>query len=301
MKVLLAGVNSYIGKRLIPFLAEKGHEVVCIVRDKKTASAQSTYGAQVSFINGDMLRSQSIDPFPADIDAACYLINNLTQTSGFAGLEALAAQNFIDELNKTGCRHIVTLSGIQHQMTPAVYSRKHVEELLLRGKAELTILHTAMIIGHESMALELLGTVADKDTIILAKSWLKAYCQPIYADDVLGYIEGCLLNEKTFGRKFDIGGPEVLSFRQMVLNYIAVSKRNKPHIITVPLLTPSMSSYLLNILSPLSYTMAKSIVDNLQYDNICRDHAIKTIIPRQCVNFKRSLRLLSNDIAPVYH
>src|SRR5437588_1735556 len=122
MKVLLAGANSYIGARLIPFLRQKGHQVVCIARDKKHFSNQDKYQG-VTVINGDLLRSQSMEPFPPDIDAAFYLVNRLTQTSGFAGLEALSAQNFTDALNKTWCSQLITVSDISSSLN-------HIENIL---------------------------------------------------------------------------------------------------------------------------------------------------------------------------
>ncbi|HVV56297.1 MAG TPA: NAD(P)H-binding protein [Mucilaginibacter sp.] len=301
MKVLLAGVNSYIGKRMIGFLAEKGHHVVCLVRDKQLFCKQNELSRNVTVISGDLLRMQTVESFPQDIDAAYYLINTLTQTSEFAGLEALSARHFIDRINSTACRQIITLTGIQHHSSPNILSRQHVEDILGSGRAALTVFRTTMIIGDGSIATELLKTVTGKTPVIVAQSWTKARVQPIWVNDVLSYLEACLLNEKTYNRKFDIGGPEVLSFKQMLLYYIAVNIKQKPGIIAVPMLTSKMSSYLLNILTPVSYTMAKGIIETLQEDNICRDNSIAAILPREGTNFKRSLRLLHDGPAPIFN
>lgn len=257
MKVLLAGVNSYIGTHLIPFLVEKGHEVVCLVRDKKHFLKLNNYAGRVTLISGDLLRAQSIEPYPADIDAAYYLSNAFSQTSGFAGLEALSAQNFIDALDRVDCRQIITISGINNQANEAAMSRLNVEDILSTGNAALTILQTTLVIGRDSIAVELFNALIEKTPIIIAESWLRAHSQPIDIDDVLNYMEGCLLNEKTFGCEFDIGGPEILTFKQLLFIYIATFKKLKPTIVTVPFLTTKMSSYLLNVLTPVSYPMAK--------------------------------------------
>lgn len=301
MKVLLAGVNSYIGKRMIGFLSEKGHHVICLVRDKQLFCRQNELSANVSVISGDLLRPQSIESFPKDIDAAYYLINTLTQTSEFAGLEALSAQNFMDMIDRTYCKQIITLTGIQHHSSPNVLSRQHVEDILGSGRAALTVFCTTMIIGDGSIATELLKTVTGKTPVIVAQSWIKSRVQPIWADDVLNYLEASLLNEKTYDHKFDIGGPEILSFKQMLLYYIAVNTKQKPGIIAVPMLTPKMSSHLLNILTPVSYTMAKGIIETLQYDNICRDNSIADILPIESTGFKQSLRLLHDGQTPVFN
>ena len=299
MKVLLAGVNSYIGARLIPFLVEKGHEVVCLVRDKKYYQKQNTYAGKVTLLNGDLLRNQSIEPFPQDIDAAFYLSNTFSQTSAFAGLEALSAQNFIAALNQVNCKQIITISGINNQANAAALSRLNVEDILSTGNAALTILQTTMIIGPGSIAVELFNALTEKAPVIIAQSWIRARSQPIHIDDVLVYLEACLLNEHTYGCEFDIGGPEILTFKQLLLIYIATFKKLKPGVITVPFLTTKMSSYLLNVLTPVSYPMAKNIVENLQYDNVCRDEEIRHIVPLALATFKKSIRQLHDSVTQV--
>lgn len=301
MRVLLAGVNSYIGARLVPFLVLKGHEVVCLVRDKKYFQKFTNYAGKVTLISGDLLRPQSMEPIPKDIDAAYYLINTFTQTSGFAGLEALSAKHFIEAVSSTGCQQVITISGINNQANEAALSRLNVEDILSNSHIPLTIFQTAMIIGPGSIALELLNALTEKTPVIIAQSWIRARSQPINIDDVLTYLEACLLNGLTYGREFDIGGPEVLAFKQLLFIYIATFKKLKPNMVTVPFLTTRMSSYLLNVLTPVSYPMAKNIVENLQYDNICRDDEIRDIIPATLTTFKRSIRQLHDTEISMPH
>jgi len=267
MKVLVAGANSYIGSHLIPVLLEKGHDVVCLSRDKKNSAAQ-VVDKSITILNGDLLRSQSIEPFPEDIDAAYYLVNRLTQTLGFATLEALSAQNFIDALNKVPCRQVITVSGICNNPSPSTVSRRNVEDILSSGKAALTILETTMIIGMGSIAMEMFNALTRKTPIIISRRWARARTQPIYTVDLLEYLEACLLNKKTFNRRFEVGGPEVLRFKQMLLIYIAIFKDFKPAIINLPFLTDKLSSNLLDLLSPLNYSDAQALVENLKTHNI---------------------------------
>ena len=285
MKVLLAGANSYIGARLIPFLAEKGHEVVCIVRDKKYFTGQIKYPG-VAVQNGDLLRSQSIEPFPEDIDAAFYLVNRLTQTSGFAGLEALSAQNFMDALNKTNCGQLITIGDTCNP------SRAHIENILANGKAALTGLQTSMIIGEGSISLELFNALTQNTPIVITKSWANTVIQPVYVDDVLTCLHDCLLNKDTFNHKFDIGGPQALTFKQMLLIYIATYMDVKPGIVIIPFLNSKLSSYLVNFLSPTSYPEAQGLLQNLDNDSVCKDGRINAILPREYTTFKQSLRLI---------
>lgn len=291
MKVLLAGASSYIGTRLIPVLLQKGHKVFCLVRDKNHFHQHNPNAAKVTVISGDLLRRQSMEAFPTDIDVAYYLVNSFTQTSGFAALGALSAQNFVDSLDRVNCRQVITLSDICSEDSESCQSRLLVEEVLENGRAALTILNSAMIIGEASIALEMFHILTSKAPVVIAQNWAKVHAQPIAAIDVLGYLEDCLLNEETFNCKFDIGGPEVLLFRQMLLMYIATYRDFKPKIVTLPFLGSQLSSHLLNLLTTVSYPEAQTLIENLKSDTTCHDDSINEIIPRRCLTFKQSLRL----------
>lgn len=296
MKVLLAGANSYIGIHLIPNLLEKGHEVVCLVRDKVHFYKSSPYAGAVTVIGGDLLRRQSIEALPENIDAAYYLVSSFIQTSEFAVLGALSAQNFMEVINQVNCSQIITLGDINHITANNMQARLQIEDILSSGKPKLTVLNTTMIIGAGSTALEMFNALTARAPIVITQNWIKTRLQPISITDVLEYLEICLLNEKTFNRKFDIGGPQVLMFKQMLLLYIAIYKNIKPKIVILPYLTAQLSSYLLNILTPVSYPGAQSLIENLKHDIICRDGFIKDIVPMQCLTFKQSLKMAINSV-----
>lgn len=289
MKVLLTGANGYIGARLIPALLEQGHEVVCLVRDKKLFEKQSPYAGQLTTITGDLLRNRSMEPLPDNIDAAYYLVNALPQTSGFAGLEALSAENFIEAVNQTHCKHIISLSEIDDHLGNAGLSRQHVEDVLRQANAAITILKSTMIIGPGSIATELLEGLTKKSPIIIATNWAKAQEQPISTQNVVAYLVGCLLNEDTFNSEFHISGPDVLTFKQMLLMYGEVCRQRKVKIVTVPQVSSALSSYWLNYLTPISYSHAKTLVENLRFDLVSRDDAIQAIIPMQLQPLKEAL------------
>ncbi|MCJ8210366.1 NAD(P)H-binding protein [Mucilaginibacter sp. RS28] len=288
MKVLLTGANGYVGTRLIPVLLAKGHEVICLVRDKNLFRKQSVYADQVTVVNGDLLRTRSMEPLPADIDAAYYLVNAMVQTSGFAGLEALAAQNFVDAIDQTNCRQIISLSEIDDHLENS-RSRQHVEEILSKADAAITILKTTMMIGPGSVANELMDGLTRKMPVIIASMWAKAQEQPIAVCDVVNYLEGCLLNAAAYNSEFHISGPEILTFRQMLTIYGAECKGAKVKIMTVPQVSSALSSYWLNFLTPISYSHAKTLVENLKYDLISRDDAIVDIVPFKRLTFKEAL------------
>jgi hypothetical protein len=148
-----------------------------------------------------------------------------------------------------------------------------------------------MIIGAGSTALEMFNTLASKTSIVVPQNWIKTRLQPIATIDVLQYLESCLLNERTYNQKFDIGGPDVLSFKQMLLIYIAVYKKIKPGIVILPFLTSQLSSHLLNTLAPVNYAEAQSLIENLKHDTICRENSIKHIIPVHPLTPKQMIQL----------
>lgn len=290
MKVLLTGANGYIGARLIPALLAQGHEVVCLVRDKVLFEKQSAHAAEVTTITGDLLRNRSIQALPTDIQAAYYLVNALPQTSGFAGLEALSAENFINAINQTHCKQIISLSEIDDHLTEAGLSRMHVEDILRKADAAVTMLKSTMIVGEGSIALELMEGLTKKSPILIAQKWAKAQEEPIATSNVVEYLAGCLLNEDTFNSEFHISGPEILTFKQMLLLHGEVCRGRKVNIMTMPQVSAALSSYWLNYLTPISFSHAKTLVENLKYDLVSRDDAIKSIVPLKLKDLRQALQ-----------
>jgi len=297
MKILLAGANGYIGTRLIPVLLEKGYDVVCLVRDKRRFHENSTYAEHVALLTGDLLVTDSIEKFPGDIDAAFYLVHSMAQNKDFANLEALSAENFITALNKTNCRQIIYLSGItnDNNLSKHLQSRRHVEDVLCQGKAALTVLRASIIIGSGSSSFEIIRDLTEKLPIMTVPRWVNTLCQPIAIRDVLGYMEGVLLNERAFGQTFDIGGPDVLSFKNMMLTYAKVRKLNR-FLITLPFLSPKISSYWLYFVTSTSYSLAQSLVDSMKNETICKDSSINEIAPRECLSYRQALELAFEKI-----
>lgn len=293
MKVLLAGANGYIGTRLIPVLLEKGHEVVCLVRDKKHFRGYSNVTNHVTLLTGDLLKESSIEAFPADIDAAYYLVHSITKTHDLAALEALSAYNFIHALDKTNCRQTIFLSGIVNKDNQSKHleSRKHVEDVLREGKSALTVLRAAIIVGPGSAAFEIIRDLTEKLPLMTVPQWVNTPCQPIAIRDVVAYLESVMLNEKTFNRSFDIGGPDILSFREMILGY-AKARKLKRHIITVPFLSSKILSCWLYFTTSLSYKMVLSLISSLKNETIMHEHSIEEVVPRQCLTYKESLHLI---------
>jgi uncharacterized protein YbjT (DUF2867 family) len=292
MKVLIAGANGYIGTRLIPILLEKGHDLVCLVRDKRRFHEQSDYGDKVTLLQGDLLHKESIETFPKDIEAAYYLVHSMSQNENFAKLEAESAQNFVEALDKTKSKQVIFLSGITNDdnLSQHLQSRRHVEDVLEQAKAPLTVLRASIIIGSGSASFEIIRDLTEKLPLMTVPRWVNTKFQPIGIRDVLGYLEGVLLNEKAFGKTFDIGGPDILSFKDMMLGYAKVRKL-KRHIITIPFLSPKISSYWLYFVTSTSYQLAQSLVDSMKNETIMKNHDIDKVVKRKCLTYQEALEL----------
>ncbi len=292
MKVLLAGANGYIGTRIIPLLLESKHELVCLVRDKRRFHEQSDYSKHVQLLTGDLLNADAIEPFPEDIDAAYYLVHSMTGNKNFDELESKSAENFVKALDKTNCKQVIFLSGITNDtnLSKHLTSRRHVEDVLREGKAAVTVLRASIIIGSGSSSFEIIRDLTEKLPVMTVPRWVNTKCQPIGIRDVLIYLQSVLLNEKAMGRTFDIGGPDVLSFKQMMLIYADVRKL-KRRIITIPFLSPKISSYWLFFVTSTSYSLAQSLVDSMKNETIAKDEAIKEIDAHKCLTYREALEL----------
>ncbi|HTH82489.1 MAG TPA: SDR family oxidoreductase [Mucilaginibacter sp.] len=297
MKVLLAGANGYIGTRLIPVLLEKDHDLVCLVRDKRRFHEQSDFSDKVTLLKGDLLKKESIDSFPEDIDVAYYLVHSMSQDKNFAELEADSARNFVQHLDKTKCKQIIFLSGITNDsgLSQHLKSRRHVEDVLKEAKAPVTVLRAAIIIGSGSASFEIIRDLTEKLPLMTVPRWVNTRCQPISIRDVLGYLEGVMHNKKALNKTFDIGGPDILSFKNMMLTYADV-RHLKRYIITIPFLSPKISSYWLYFVTSVSYELAQSLVDSMKNETIMKDHTIDAVVPRKCLTYREALELAFKKI-----
>jgi uncharacterized protein YbjT (DUF2867 family) len=298
MKILLTGANGYIGTRLLPLLLEDGHDVVCMVRDKRRFAEESDFGKQVKIITGDLLQPETLDSIPEDIDAAYYLVHSMsTSSKDFSDLELKSAQNFVKALKVTACRQVIYLTGIVNDadLSKHLTSRLSVEKELIESNISYTILRAAIIIGSGSASFEIIRDLTEKLPVMVAPKWVRTLCQPIGIRDVLAYLKGVLLHEGAFNQTFDIGGPDVLTYKGMMLQY-AKSRNLKRWIITVPVLTPKLSSLWLNLVTSVPYSLARSLVDSMKNEVVCKDDRIKEIVPRTCVTYMEALNLAFEKI-----
>ena len=290
MKILLTGASGYIGKRLLPVLVENGHEVVCCVRDKTRFSYPKSLDPMVQVVEVDLLDISSLNNIPKDIDGAFYLVHSMSNSSDYLKLEKECAVNFRSAINQTNAEHVVYLSGIVNEeaLSEHLNSRKNVEIELGKGSFQLTTLRAGIIVGSGSASFEIMRDIVEKLPIMVTPKWLKTKCQPIGIADVISFLSKSILNPKTYNQNFDIGGPDILSYKDMLLEF-GKSRNLKRYILTVPVMTPKLSAYWLYFVTSTSYKLALALVSSMKIEVLCRNHDINKILNIEPISYKEAL------------
>jgi len=291
MKILLTGSSGYIGKRLLPILVESGYDVICCVRDIKRFAPPESIKSRIKIIQIDLLDRSSLDIIPEDIDGAFYLVHSMSASSDYPLLEQKSAENFRNAINKTKVKHVVYLSGIVNEsdLSKHLASRKNVEIELGKGNYHLTTLRAGIIIGSGSASFEIMRDLVEKLPIMITPRWLNTKCQPIGISDVIKILSKTILNPRTYNNDFDIGGPDILSYKEMLLEFARI-RNLKRHIFTVPIMTPKLSSYWLYFVTSTSYKLAVSLVNSMKIEVICRNHDINEILGIRPMDYQAALK-----------
>lgn len=290
MKVLLTGATGYIGKRLLPVLVSQGYNVVCCVRDKNKFHYEELLNKKIDVIEVDLNNKESLATIPKDIDFAFYLVHSMSTAKNYDELEKESAINFREVLNNTKVKQVIYLSGIVNSETLSKHlnSRKNVELELSKGNFSLTTVRAGIIIGSGSASFEIIRDLVEKLPIMIAPKWLKTKCQPIGISDVIKILTGILNNEKTFNNTYDIAGDEILTYKEMLLDFASV-RGLKRYIWTVPVMTPKLSSYWLYFITSISYKLAVSLVDSMKVEVIAKDKEINKLLNLNPLTYKESI------------
>jgi uncharacterized protein YbjT (DUF2867 family) len=299
--LLLTGATGYIGLRLVPDLLEAGHRVTALVRDRRRfpAAEFSEAGDRLQVIEGDLLQPGTLRDFPADLDAALYLLHSMGGGGDFATREKSVALNFINALRATSCKRIIYLGGLVDEsadLSPHLRSRLDVEEVLRSGPAELTTLRASIIVGSGSASFEIVRDLAEKLPVMVAPRWVNTRCQPIAIRNVIEYLTGVLRVPETAGRTYDIGGPEVLRYRDLLQGYATV-RGLKRWFIPVPFLSPQLSSWWLYLMTTTSFPLARALVASLESETVCRNTEIRGLLPLDLLTYRQAVESALSRIA----
>lgn len=288
--ILLTGATGYIGKRLLPVLVAHGYHVVCGVRDVARFSPPQALRNHLTVIRLDLLDKDTLNNIPKHIHGAYYLVHSMASAKNYQALELQCAINFRQALQHTQCQHVLYLSGIVNatQLSKHLSSRKNVEDTLAQGSYHFTTLRAGIIIGSGSASFEIIRDLVEKLPLMVAPKWLNTKCQPIAIRDVLSFLVKSLLNKQVFDANFDIGGPDILTYKDMLLEF-ARKRRLKRSIITLPVMTPRLSSYWLYFVTATSYKLATALVSSMKVEVVCQNNRLAELLHIQPLSYREAL------------
>lgn len=296
-KIFVTGANGFVGKRLITVLLKDGHEVYALCRIKGAFAEKKE---NLHYIFGDLRNQSTLKSIPKDIDAAYYLVHSMSDTdNNLAHSEREVVNQFLEGIKQTSIKQIIYLSGIvndEKKLSPHLKSRLMVEKALIKSGIPTTILRASIIIGSGSASFEIIRDLTEKLPLMIAPKWVKTNCQPIAIRDVLFYLSKVLLNPDCMKQIFDIGGPEVLSFKDLLLEY-AKFRNLRRFIIDVPVLTPRLSSYWLLLVTSVPFSLCSYLVESMKISTVVQLNGIQEIIPHQCLRYSEALDLAFQKIA----
>ena len=298
MKILLTGANGYIGMRLLPRLLDLGHEVVCAVRDKKRLSVDDETLSRIEVVEIDFLQKVNPDILPKDIKAAYYLIHSMSSsTQDFDEKEALSAENFNTYLEASSVEQVIYLSGIvnEEKLSKHLRSRKNVEDILYQGSFKLTVLRAGIIVGSGSSSFEIIRDLCEKLPVMITPKWVLTKAQPIGIRDVINFLTGVLGKKETYNDSFDIGGKDILTYKEMLHQY-AKARGFKNWILTVPVMTPKLSSYWLYFVTSTSYKLAVNLVDSMKMEVVAKDNRLQELLDLETHSYMEAIDMAFKKI-----
>jgi uncharacterized protein YbjT (DUF2867 family) len=292
MRILITGTTGYIAKRLALRLLEDDHRLICCVRDLERIPDEIEDHPNIEYIKVDFLDTSGVE-FPKDIDVAYYLIHSMSSPNGdFNELEQRCANNFKSLIKDTACEQVIYLSGIVNDdsLSKHLQSRFQVEKTLGSEHYALTTFRAGIIVGSGSASFEIIRDIVEKLPVMITPKWLNTRSQPIGIRDVLSFLAGGLKKPELYNRSFDIVGPEVLTYREMLLQFGEV-RGLKRYIWTLPVLSPKLSSYWLYFVTSTSFPLASALVDSMKVEVIGKASNINNIIGIEPMTYKKAVQL----------
>jgi len=292
MKVFLTGATGYIGKRLLPVLLKEGHQVTCCVRDLRRFRIPLQFAGQYRVCQVDFSHPVTLPSDVDGMDVAFYLIHSMSSAiRRFEDLESETARNFVACMDAVGVKQIVFLSGVSSDgpLSAHMHSRRNVERILQGGRAPVTVLRAGIVVGSGSASFEIIRDLVEKLPFMVAPRWIQSLCQPIAVRDVIGCLTGVMGDSGTMGRTFDIGGPDMLTYKQMLMEYARIRGLRRL-IFTLPFMTPRLSSYWLYFITSTPYKLAVNLVDSMKADAVCADCCLQRKLGQQPLDYAGAIR-----------
>jgi len=294
-RIAIAGATGYIGGRLAPRLLAGGYALRCLARSPLKLQCRDWAGdPRVEIVAADLSDETTLAPLLRGCDAAYYLVHSMTSAgSGYAGRDQQLAAAFARAARAAGVRRIIYLGGLGEtgpDLSAHLASRRAVETTLASTGIPVTVLRAAMIIGSGSASFEILRYLVERLPVMITPRWVSTPCQPIAVQNVLAYLAGCLAAPETAGGVYDIGGPDVMCYRDLMRVMAEELGVRKRWIIPVPVLTPRLSSYWIQLVTPLSHSIAGPLAEGLKNPVVCRENAITRLIPQELLDVRAAIR-----------
>jgi len=275
MHVLVTGATGFVGRRLVPALVDAGHEVTALVRDAGRYDPPS--GVRV--VVGDLLEPESFEA-ALDVDAAYYLVHSMTARDDFEARDRRAARHFADAASAAEVGRVIYLGGLGEErdhLSSHLQSRREVERVLATGTYALTTLRAAIVVGPGSAGFEMVVQLASRLPVMVTPRWVRTPCQPIAVADLLAYLVGVLDVPDTAGGTYEVGGPEVLTYAEMIRR-TGRHLGHEPIILAVPVLTPRLSAYWVGLMTDVPWSVARPLIEGLKNPVVVTDDRLSRLV-----------------------
>src|ERR687889_1693013 len=300
LRILVTGATGFIGSRIVKrLLATNGHyKVRCMTRNPEIIyELFNLSGNIVEVVKADASNYLELVEALKGVDVAFYLIHSMEGSSKkwkeFSKRDRIAAENFAKAASQTNTKRIIYLSGLidaEHKdLSEHMQSRKEVGDILRTSKAEVTIFRAAVILGQGGGSFQMLQYLVERLPIMVCPKWVLTKSQPISVDDVVTYLIKSIEIKDTANQDYDIGGPEILSYIDMMKRYSNILKKSLK-IVIIPFLTPRLSSYWIDLITPVKASLARPLIDSLKHEAIVHDDKIQNLIPIRLKNFEESIK-----------
>lgn len=289
MRVVVTGATGFIGSSLVPVLLERGHEVRVLVRDASSYDAPEG----VDVFEGDLLEPESLAGVFDGVDAAYYLVHSLSAGEDFAERDRHAARNFAEAASGK-VERVVYLGGLGvsgEELSEHLASRREVESILADGGYNLTILRAAVVIGAGSASFRMIRQLVEKLPVMTTPRWVRTPCQPIALEDAVAYLAGVLDAPETAGGTYEIGGPEVLSYEEMMKRTARVmGYPNRPIVVRVPVLSPRISTYWVDFVTDVPRSIVHPLIHGMKNPVVVTDDSIDEHVTVEPTPFEEAVR-----------